>query len=79
MWTLLVSKIFLTPPGQMLDTPLVKRSFPTLKRLKIYLRNNTGEERLTALALMTIHRDISVDKEKVVSQFSQSARRIRLF
>ena len=28
---------------------------------------------------MTVHKDISVDKEKVVSQFSQSPRRIRLF
>ena len=32
---------------------LVERSFSTLKKLKTYLRSKTGEERLTALALMT--------------------------
>ena len=45
----------------------VERSFSTLKRLKSYLLYKTGEERLTALALMTEHMDISGHKGKVVS------------
>ena len=57
----------------------VERSFSTLKRMKTYLRNKNGEKRLTALALMVVHKDIRVDKEKVASQFSESARRTKLF
>ena len=34
------------------------RSFSTLKRLKTYLRSTCGNERLTSLALMHIHRDV---------------------
>ena len=40
----------------------------------LYLRNKIGQERLTALALMTVHKDTSIDEEKAVSQFSQSLR-----
>ena len=50
-----------------------------LKRLKTYIRSKTGKETLNALAMMTVHKDISVDKEKMVSQFSESARKIILF
>lgn len=32
-----------------------ERTFSTMKRLKTYLRNSTGNERLTGLALMSIH------------------------
>ena len=52
-------------------TTSVERSFSILKWLKIYLRYKTGEERLTTLALMTVHKETSVDKEKVVSVFSK--------
>lgn len=34
-------------------TASVQRSFSTLKRIKTYKRNPTGEERLSALALCT--------------------------
>ena len=37
-----------------------ERSFSTLKRIKTYLRSTCGNERLTSLALMHIHRDVPV-------------------
>ncbi|KAL0858646.1 hypothetical protein ABMA27_012474 [Loxostege sticticalis] len=42
------------------STATPERSFSTLKRLKTYLRNKMGDERLTGLALMSIHRDLAV-------------------
>ena len=39
----------------------VERSFSTLKRLKSYLKNRIGEERLNGLVLMNVHRGIQLD------------------
>ena len=50
-------------------TNLVERGYSTLKRLKKYIRNKTGEERFTALALMTVHKDIGVEKKKLHLSF----------
>ena len=33
-----------------------ERSFSTFRRIKTYLRNNMSQERMSALALMNIHR-----------------------
>ena len=44
--------IRIVPP---VTTASIERSFSTLKRLKTYLRSKTGEEMLTALALMAGH------------------------
>ena len=43
-----------------------KRSFSALKYLKIYLRNTMKELRLNGLALLYVHRDISLDFEQVI-------------
>ncbi|XP_050503433.1 52 kDa repressor of the inhibitor of the protein kinase-like [Diabrotica virgifera virgifera] len=56
-------------------TSSVERSFSTLKRLKNYLRNSTGEERLTMLTLLTVHRDIPVNIEDVINEFNSSTTR----
>jgi hypothetical protein len=40
---------------------LVELSFSTLKRLKTYLRNTMGHERLNGLTLMNAHRGIQLD------------------
>ncbi|KAJ8897164.1 hypothetical protein PR048_002510 [Dryococelus australis] len=61
-----------------LTTASVERSFSTLKRLKTCLRNKTGEERLTALTLMTVHRDVKVHVEDIVKQYGQISRRLSL-
>uniref|UniRef100_A0A6P7G8X6 52 kDa repressor of the inhibitor of the protein kinase-like n=1 Tax=Diabrotica virgifera virgifera TaxID=50390 RepID=A0A6P7G8X6_DIAVI len=47
-------------------TASVERSFSTLKRLKTYLRNSIGEERLTSLALLSIHRDLQMKTEEII-------------
>ena len=53
-----------TPDAHFMSFFFLKRN--KTKRLKTYLQSKTEEERLTALALMTVYKDISVDKEKVV-------------
>ena len=39
-------------------TATVERSFSTLRRVKTWLRSTMGEERLTGLCLMSVHRDL---------------------
>ncbi|XP_022180618.1 52 kDa repressor of the inhibitor of the protein kinase-like, partial [Myzus persicae] len=51
-------QIFITLP---ISTATGERSFSTLRRLKTYLRNSSGQIRLNGLALLNIHRDINVD------------------
>nr|CAH7728490.1 unnamed protein product [Callosobruchus chinensis] len=53
------------------STASSERTFSTLKRLKTYLRNRTGEDRLVGLALMTIHRNIDIDADQVVDEFAR--------
>lgn len=57
------------------STATPERSFSTLKRLKSYLRNSTNQNRLTGLALLSVHRDISLDEDSVVDQFFKVSRR----
>ncbi|KAK3915755.1 52 kDa repressor of the inhibitor of the protein kinase [Frankliniella fusca] len=45
-----------------------ERSFSTLRRLKTYLRSVMKNDRLNGLALLAVHRDIPVDKEKVIDR-----------
>ena len=61
-----------------MSTATPERTFSSLKRLKTYLRNSTSETRLNGLALMSVHRDINVDPEEVLTQFSKSSRKIML-
>ena len=48
------------------STATPERTFLTLKRLKTYLRNTTGQERSTGLALVSVYRDIDIDTQKVI-------------
>ena len=43
-------------------------SFSSLKRIKAYLRNSTGQERLSGLALIYIERDYQIDIDQVVKE-----------
>ena len=47
-----------------------KRSFSALKYLKTYLRNTAKEVRLNGLALLNVHRDIGLDFEQIIAEFS---------
>ena len=48
-----------------------KPSFSALKNLKTYLRNATKEVRLNGLALLYVERDISLDFQQVIAEFSR--------
>jgi hypothetical protein len=54
----------------------VERSFSILRRLKTYLRNTMGEERLNGLALMNVHRGIQLDISEVLDRMSKKNRRL---
>ena len=54
-----------------ITTATNERSFRALKYLKTYLRNTTKEMRLNGLALLYVHRDISLDFEQVITEFSR--------
>lgn len=51
------------------STATAERSFSTLKLIKTWLRNRCGQNRLTGLALLYVHRDIHVDKEKIIDRY----------
>ncbi|KAG5879879.1 hypothetical protein JTB14_037715 [Gonioctena quinquepunctata] len=48
-----------------------ERSLSSLKRLKSWLRSIISQEKLSGLALLHIHRDISVNVEKVIDRFAK--------
>lgn len=47
-----------------------ERSFPTLKRLKSYLKKFMSEIRLNGLAARSVHYDVSVKPEEVIHKSS---------
>ncbi|XP_046684428.1 52 kDa repressor of the inhibitor of the protein kinase-like [Homalodisca vitripennis] len=66
-------KILCTIP---VTTSTAERSFSTLRRLKTYLRNTMGANRLSGLAALNIHREIEVTNTEVVSILKKSTRRL---
>ncbi|CAF3901627.1 unnamed protein product [Rotaria sordida] len=46
-----------------------ERSFSCLKRLKTYLRNSMGEERLSGIALLNIERNFEINLDQIVTDF----------
>ena len=48
-----------------------ERTFSALKRIKTSLRSSMGTERLTALTLLHIHRDIDIDIPEVIDDFAR--------
>jgi len=49
------------------STATPEQTFSTLKHVKTFLWNSTRQERLTGLDLLSVHRDITVDPEKVLN------------
>ncbi|CAF4698541.1 unnamed protein product [Rotaria sp. Silwood1] len=70
--------IFATLPVS-IATP--ERSFSVLKLVKTYLRNSMGDERLSALAFLHIHKSttLTTDPQDIVAEFVKRNRRIKLF
>ncbi|CAF4319191.1 unnamed protein product, partial [Rotaria sordida] len=66
-------KIFSTLP---VSTATVERSFSVLKLIKSYLRATMAENRLNGLALMYVYRDIPIDVETIITEFSRSKYRV---
>lgn len=52
-----------------------ERSFSTLRRLKTWLRANMGEERLTGLALLNIHKDIAINIDDIITRYAKTKQR----
>ena len=52
-----------------------ERSFSACKLLKNYLRNRCAQERLSALALMYIHKDMDIDVNDVIDMFARKHKR----
>ena len=48
-----------------------ERCNSSLKRLKTYLRSTMGANRLSSLALMSVHCSVTVDFEQIVTDFGQ--------
>ncbi|XP_025192657.1 52 kDa repressor of the inhibitor of the protein kinase-like [Melanaphis sacchari] len=71
IWCLL--SILATLP---VSTSSAERTFSTLRRLKSYLRNSCSENRLTGLALLSVHRSISIDIEEIINIFSRMPRKV---
>ena len=60
-------------------TATAERTFSGLRRLKTYLRSTMGSERLSGLALLTVHRTIPLDIEDILNRFrDMKSRRIPL-
>lgn len=69
-------QILITLP---VTTATGERSFSTLRRLKNYLRNTTGQQRLNGMAALNIHNDIEVKPDLVLDEMAKhSTRRINL-
>jgi hypothetical protein len=71
-----IFKVLLTMP---VSTASVERSFSCLRRVKSYLRNTMGKERLTGLALLNIHRNFQVDVNKVIHDYDTTGDRKIMF
>ena len=57
--------ILLTILGTLLvSTATSECSFSIMRRLKTNLRSSIGNERMTGLALLSIHKDRQIDREK---------------
>nr|CAI5830615.1 unnamed protein product [Callosobruchus analis] len=54
-------------------TATVERSFSTLRRVKTWLRSTMGEERLTGLCLMSVHRNYLKDNSEFIEKIVFSA------
>ena len=64
--------IFATLP---VTTASSERSFSTMRGLKTYLGSTMAEQRLTSLALLSVHRDRPVEKDSVLNEYTASSNR----
>ena len=60
-------KIFATLP---VTSCTAERSFSVLRLIKSYLRSTMGNDRLNGLALLSIHKNIKLDYDAVILEYS---------
>ena len=65
MWN--VFTVLLT---MLIATATAERSFSVLRRVKTHLRTTMHQDRLSALGLMHIHREVPIDVTKVIDSFA---------
>lgn len=53
------------------STSTPERTYSTMRKLKNYLRNSAGQERLTGLALLSVHRKIHINTDEVINCFAK--------
>ncbi|XP_060845934.1 52 kDa repressor of the inhibitor of the protein kinase-like [Rhopalosiphum padi] len=68
-------KVLCTLP---VTTSSPERMFSTLKRVKTYLRNTMSENLLNGLAMLAIHKNITIDPEEVINELALKPRRVDL-
>jgi len=66
--------ILLTILGTLpVSTATSECSFSTMGRFKTYLRSSIGNERMTELALLPIHKDRQINREKIMNDLVASS------
>lgn len=66
-------KILVTLP---VSTSTCERTFSTLRRVKTYLRNATGQQRLNGLTMLNVHREINISSNEVLDHLAETPRRL---
>ena len=78
--TVSLLNILITTP---MTTAEAERCFSTLKRIKTFLRNSMGQERLNALAMLSMERELVLNmrdfNEKVIDRFAALKERLAKF
>ena len=62
-----IISILLTMP---VSSATSERSFSPTRRMKFYLRSTVGDERLSNLSLMHIHRHVQIDLDMILGDIS---------
>ncbi|XP_045463720.1 52 kDa repressor of the inhibitor of the protein kinase-like [Harmonia axyridis] len=66
-------KILTTLP---VSTSTSETSLSSLRRLKTYLRNKTGQQRLNGLAMLNTHRKLDINAAEVLDELAKTPRRL---
>lgn len=66
-------KILVTLP---VLTSTSERKFSTLRRLKNYLRNVTGQQRLKGLTMLNVHKEIIISSDEVLNHLAETPCRL---
>ena len=78
--TVSLLNILITTP---MTTAEAERCFSTLKIIKTFLRNSMGQERLNALAMLSMERELVLNmrdfNEKVIDRFAALKERLAKF